>query len=144
MSLRMQLLLLQVTIVLATVVGTGLVAALLQEQQLRESYEDRMVAVAQSVASLPVIIEAFDDRTPSRTIQPIAEVIREASDVTYVVVANDEGIRYSHPDPERIGERVSTDPRCRCPVASSSAPRPARSASPGGSRCRSSPRTARP
>jgi len=110
MSLRMQLLLLQVTIVLATVVGTGLVAALLQERQLRESYEDRMVAVAQSVASLPVIIEAFDDRAPSRTIQPIAEVIREASDVTYVVVANDDGIRYSHPDPERIGERVSTDP----------------------------------
>ncbi|MFC3272828.1 ATP-binding protein [Agromyces mediolanus] len=110
MSLRMQLLLLQVTIVLATVVGTGLVAALLQEQQLRESYEDRMVAVAQSVASLPVIIDAFDDRAPSRTIQPIAEVVREASDVTYVVVANEDGIRYSHPDPERIGERVSTDP----------------------------------
>lgn len=110
MSLRMQLLLLQVAIVLTTVVGTGLVAALLQEQQLRESYQDRMVAVAQSVASLPAITEAFDDAEPSATIQPIAEVIRAASDVTYVVVANEEGIRYSHPDPARIGERVSTDP----------------------------------
>ena len=43
-------------------------------------------------------------------IQPIAEVIREASDVTYVVVTDAEGIRMSHPDPERIGEEVSTDP----------------------------------
>ncbi|MGX5694972.1 ATP-binding protein [Agromyces soli] len=110
MSLRMQLLLLQVAIVLATVVGTGLVAALLQEQQLRESYQERMVAVAQSVASLPAITEAFDDAEPAAVIQPIAEVIREASDVTYVVVSDDEGIRYSHPDPARIGERVSTDP----------------------------------
>ena len=110
MTLGMQLLLLQVAIVLVTVVGTGVTAMWLQEQQLREAYQDRMIAVAQSVAALPVITEAFDDADPSSTIQPVAEVIRRASDVTYVVVANDRGIRYSHPNPDRIGERVSTDP----------------------------------
>ncbi len=110
MTLGMQLLLLQVAIVLTTVVGTGVTAMWLQEQQLREAYQDRMIAVAQSVAGLPVITEAFDDADPSSTIQPVAEVIRRASDVTYVVVADDRGIRYSHPNPDRIGERVSTDP----------------------------------
>ncbi|HZW41891.1 MAG TPA: sensor histidine kinase [Agromyces sp.] len=110
MTLGMQLLLLQVAIVLTTVVGTGVTAMLLQEQQLREAYQDRMIAVAQSVAGLPVITEAFDDADPSATIQPVAEVIRHASNVTYVVVANDLGIRYSHPNPDRIGEKVSTDP----------------------------------
>jgi len=110
MTLGMQLLLLQVAIVLTTVVGTGVTAMLLQEQQLREAYQDRMIAVAQSVAGLPVITEAFDDADPSATIQPVAEVIRRASNVTYVVVANDLGIRYSHPNPDRIGEKVSTDP----------------------------------
>lgn len=110
MTLGMQLLLLQVAIVLTTVVGTGLTAVWLQEQQLRDAYQDRMIAVAQSVAGLPVITEAFDDADPSATIQPVAEVIRKASDVTYVVVANDRGIRYSHPNPDRIGEKVSTDP----------------------------------
>ncbi|MFE5673391.1 ATP-binding protein [Agromyces sp. NPDC056523] len=110
MTLGMQLLLLQVAIVLTTVVGTGVTAMLIQERQLREGYQDRMIAVAQSVAGLPVILEAFDDADPSETIQPVAEVIRKASDVTYVVVANDLGIRYSHPNPARIGERVSTDP----------------------------------
>ena len=69
-----------------------------------------MIAVAQSVAGLPAITDAFDDADPSATIQPVAEVIRRASDVTYVVVANDHGIRYSHPNPDRIGEKVSTDP----------------------------------
>ncbi|MBM7504471.1 ATP-binding protein [Agromyces aurantiacus] len=110
MTLGMQLLLLQVAIVLTTVVGTGVTAMLIQERQLREGYQDRMIAVAQSVAGLPVILDAFDDPDPAETIQPVAEVIRHASDVTYVVVANDEGIRYSHPNPDRIGERVSTDP----------------------------------
>lgn len=110
MTLGMQLLLLQVAIVLTTVVGTGVTAVLIQEQQLRAAYQDRMVAVAQSVAGLPVILDAFDDEDPSETIQPVAEVIRKASDVTYVVVANEFGIRYSHPNPDRIGERVSTDP----------------------------------
>ncbi len=110
MTLGMQLLLLQVAIVLTTVVGTGVTAMWLQEQQLREAYQDRMIAVAQSVAGLPVITEAFDDADPSSTIQPVAEVIRRASNVTYVVVADDHGIRYSHPNPDRIGERVSTDP----------------------------------
>lgn len=110
MTLGMQLLLLQVAIVLTTVVGTGATAVWLQEQQLREAYQERMIAVAQSVAGLPVIIDAFDDADPSATIQPVAETIRKASDVTYVVVANDLGIRYSHPNPDRIGEKVSTDP----------------------------------
>lgn len=110
MTLGMQLLLLQVAIVLTTVVGTGVTAVWLQEQQLREAYQERMIAVAQSVAGLPVIIDAFDDADPSATIQPVAETIRKASDVTYVVVANDLGIRYSHPNPDRIGEKVSTDP----------------------------------
>ena len=110
MTLGMQLLLLQVAIVLTTVVGTGVTAVLIQEQQLRAAYQDRMVAVARSVAGLPVILDAFDDDDPSETIQPVAEVIRKASDVTYVVVANEFGIRYSHPNPDRIGERVSTDP----------------------------------
>ncbi|MCP2263400.1 two-component system, CitB family, sensor kinase [Promicromonospora thailandica] len=110
MTLRAQLLVLQVVIVLVLVCTTGVVASALQERQLREAYVDRMTGVAQSVARLPVILDAFDDADPSATIQPIAEVIREASEVTYVVVTDDHGVRYSHPDPEEIGRRVSTDP----------------------------------
>ncbi|NRG42618.1 sensor histidine kinase [Rathayibacter sp. VKM Ac-2835] len=106
----MQLLVLQALIVAVAVIATGLVAGSLQERSLRASYLDRITGVARSVANLPAITAAFDDEDPSVVIQPIAEVIREASDVTYVVVTNREGLRYSHPDTERIGQRVSTDP----------------------------------
>ncbi|WP_430591521.1 ATP-binding protein [Humidisolicoccus flavus] len=110
MTLRTQLVVVQMVIVFALVLGTGVVAVWFQEQQLRESYEDRMVAVAQSVATLPAIIDAYDSPDPSSLIQPIAEVVRDASDVTYVVVTDLDGIRFSHPNPELIGKRVSTDP----------------------------------
>lgn len=110
MTLRAQLLLLQALIVCLVTVLVGSVAGAFHEQEIRDSYKERMQAVAQSIARLPAVIDAFDDENPSRVIQPIAEVIREASDLEYVVVANDEGIRYSHPTPSRIGERVSTDP----------------------------------
>lgn len=110
MSLRVQLVMLQLVIVLGTVLGTGATAIWLQERQLRDAYLDRMIAVAQSIASLPAIFSAFDDEDPADTVQPIAELIRDASDVTYVVVANADGIRYSHPNTELIGKPVSTDP----------------------------------
>lgn len=110
MSLRFQLLALQAVIVCVTTLVTGIVAGTLQERSIRSAYQDRMQAVASSVASLPVILNAFDDPDPSASIQPVAELIREASKVTYVVVTNADGIRYSHPDVSRIGEIVSTDP----------------------------------
>jgi two-component system CitB family sensor kinase len=109
-SLRVQLVSLQAVIVLMLVCATAAVASAVQENQLRQAYLERMTGVAQSVARLPAIRDAFDDPDPAAAIQPIAELIREASDVTYVVVTNDEGLRYSHPNPDRVGEMVSTDP----------------------------------
>lgn len=110
MTLRTQLVLLQVVIVLAIVLTAGLAAMLMQERQIREASQERMVAVAQSVAQLPTIVEAYRSPDPAAVIQPIAELIRDSSNVAYVVVTDDEGIRYSHPNPDRIDEPVSTDP----------------------------------
>lgn len=110
MRLRTQLVLLQVVIVLVIVLTVGIAALWMQENQIREASQERMIAVAKSVAQLPTVLEAYDDPDPSAVIQPIAELIRESSDVAYVVVTDDQGIRYSHPNEERIGEPVSTDP----------------------------------
>lgn len=110
MPLRRQLVLLQSVIMLVVIVGASVGAVVIQEAQIREAYKDRMIGVAFSVAQLPTVLEAFDDPDPSATIQPIAELIRTSSDVTYVVVTNVDGIRYSHPTPELIGQPASTVP----------------------------------
>ncbi|MBS1675273.1 MAG: sensor histidine kinase [Actinobacteria bacterium] len=110
MSLSTQLLVLQIAIVLVIVVGTGAVAALLAAQSNRDAYRDRMIAIAQSVAGLPTVVETLLARDPEHQIQPIAEAVRKSSGLSYVVVTDDQGIRFSHPNPARIGEKVSTDP----------------------------------
>jgi two-component system CitB family sensor kinase len=110
MSLRLQLLLLQAIIVCLVTLATGAVAIGIQERLIRDQARERMVGVALSLARLPAILDAFESTDPSGVIQPIAEVIRESSGLTYVVVTDADGIRLSHPNPERIGEPVSTDP----------------------------------
>ena len=110
MPLGLQLLLLQVTIVLATVVIAGLLAVTLQQRQIRDAYQQQVLTVATSVAQLPSVIDAYSSPDPPATLQPLAELIREASDMTFVVLTDAHGIRYAHPDPARIGELVSTDP----------------------------------
>ena len=109
-SLAAQILLLQLVIVLVTV-GAGAAVILYHiRQQIDEYYGQRCLAIAESVAAMPTVREAFDDPRPWTTIQPIAEGVRQVADATFVVVANDRGIRYSHPDPWKIGRHLSTDP----------------------------------
>lgn len=69
----------------------------------------RALSIARSVAALKSVRLAFAASEPWTAIQPIAESVRVASGADFVVVANREQVRYSHPDPEKIGERLSTD-----------------------------------
>jgi two-component system CitB family sensor kinase len=109
-SVSSQLLLLQVAVVAATVVIGALASYAFVSSQIDEQYKQRALAIAYAVAATPDIVEAMDDPEPSKAIQPIAEAIRRSVGADFVVVANKDGIRYSHPNPENIGKRVSTDP----------------------------------
>ncbi len=110
MPLGLQLLLLQTCIVVLTVGVAAAVAIRLQQEQIRDAYRQQVLSVATSVARLPSVLDAYDDADPAAELQPLAELIRESSGMTFVVLTDARGIRYSHPDPDRIGQRVSTDP----------------------------------
>ena len=110
LSVSSQLLLLQVAVVATTVIIGALASYALVSSQIDEQYQQRARAIAYAVAATPDVVEAMDDPDPSRAIQPIAEAIRRSVGADFVVVANKDGIRYSHPNPENIGKRVSTDP----------------------------------
>ncbi|MGH3634100.1 MAG: PAS domain-containing protein, partial [Mycobacterium sp.] len=71
---------------------------------------DKSLAVARMVATDPVVTGAFGTPDPARMIEPIAERIRRAAGAAFVVVANRQGIRYSHPDPALIGTSLLHDP----------------------------------
>lgn len=97
------------TIALVLLVS-GLVFAWRTQSNLTTQFGHRALAVAESVAALPVVREMVGEATSPVVLQPIAESIRDATGVDFVVIADRDGIRRTHPVPERIGFRVSTDP----------------------------------
>lgn len=105
-----QLLLLQIGVVILTVVVGTVISYTIITNQIDQEYERRALAIGHAVAEMPDVVEAFALASPSTVIQPLAEAIRTGTGASFVVVANADGIRYSHPNPARIGERVSTDP----------------------------------
>ncbi len=109
-SLGVQLLLMQVTIVLVTLLSAGYLAVHLQGQQIRDTYAARVLTIARSLADLPAVREAYATDDPALILQPLAELVRQSAGATFVVFTDIHGIRYSHPDEDQIGERVSTDP----------------------------------
>jgi two-component system, CitB family, sensor kinase len=109
-ALASQLLLLQIGVVAASVLVGSLVSLWVLRERIDQDYEQRSLSIAYAVANTPDVIEAFDSPDPSKAIQPIAEAIRKSTGASFVVVANAEGIRYSHPNPANIGKKLSTDP----------------------------------
>ena len=110
LTLASRILALQIGIVLLVVIVGALAALLVVRTQLDRSYEGRSLAVADSVASLPTVRDAVRAGDPGRILQPLAEEIRLATGATFIVITDERGIRFTHPNPERIGEMVSTDP----------------------------------
>ncbi|MFF8432122.1 SpoIIE family protein phosphatase [Streptomyces sp. NPDC016566] len=104
-SVAGQVFLLQVVIVLLLVVS-AVVAQVLQVQRdsTREAL-NRSLAVAQTFANAPGTAAALRAPDPTAILQPKAEAAREGSGVDFVVVMNTDGIRYTHPEPDRIGKK---------------------------------------
>jgi two-component system CitB family sensor kinase len=108
--LSTQILLLQLAIIVLTL-GAGLVVSIAQaRRQLDKQSGQQSLAIASSVSSIPEIARAFHTANPGATIQPIAERVRRSTGASFVVVANRAGIRYSHPDPAKVGRHLSTSP----------------------------------
>jgi len=62
--------------------------------------------VAEMVAHSSEIIDALEAKDPNRKIGPyISKQLENVEQVEYITVADLEGIRYSHPNPEMIGGR---------------------------------------
>ncbi|WP_253443678.1 ATP-binding protein [Halomonas sp. Y3] len=102
-SFRLQVMLLVGVLLAAMLLAQGAYLNHRKAEIISDQMGQRALAVAQSVAAIPELVAAFDEPDPSVTIQPIAERIRRDTGARYVVVGNAEGIRYSHPLPDRIG-----------------------------------------
>ena len=102
-SLANQMLLLQIAVVaLAVAAATGL-AWLDARRDSVESARQRTLGVAETFAHSPDVLAALHARNPAAILQPMAESVRRATGVDFVVVMRPDGVRYSHPNPSLIG-----------------------------------------
>lgn len=104
-SVAGQVFVLQVAIVVLLAAGALLALVLQSRYDIDREARNRSVSVAQTFANSLGLQEALRSPDPSAILQPLAEETRKDAGVDFIVVMDTNGIRYSHPQPERIGER---------------------------------------
>lgn len=110
-SLTGQLFVASLVLLTSALVVLGLLWALHHRSQVEYQYEQRALTIARSVAATPQIRSALADGDGDGAgIAQAAEDIRGRTGARYVVVADRDGIRHSHPDEAQIGRPASTDP----------------------------------
>lgn len=94
------------SVFLAVVIG-GAVAVQRFSTMMEKEMGMRTMAIARTLAQMETIQENVGRPGGEKIIQPIAEKTRLSTGVEYIVVLDMEGIRYSHPVEDRIGEKFS-------------------------------------
>lgn len=96
----------QVVLVAVVVAVCAVFAYVTDRLQAEESATHRASATARAVADSPSVREAIREaERPTERLQPYAEHVRRDTGVTFVTIMDTRGIRWTHPDPERIGGR---------------------------------------
>ena len=101
LQVKLSLLVTILLIVLVSLIGA--LFSDFSERTLREQLGRKALDIAQSVAMNPLIIEGIKKRDVA-SVQSFAEQLRDVTRAEYVVVGDREGIRLSHPQPDRIGK----------------------------------------
>ncbi|MCX4670086.1 sensor histidine kinase [Streptomyces sp. NBC_01381] len=104
-SLAGQLFAMQIVLVTLVVAGCALFTFLSDRQQAEEGARRQATAAARAVADSPSVREAVRGEDPTKTLQPYATDVRRHTGVDFVTIMNPDGIRWTHPDEEQIGER---------------------------------------
>lgn len=116
-----QTLLLQLGVVLLVVLLSGAMHAWLTYDRLGREAENQALTLARTVASDPSVraeVQSIskEEGTPPASVllkgplMAAAEGARNRTGALFVVITDEKGLRLAHPDADRLGQKVSTDP----------------------------------
>ncbi len=71
---------------------------------LKEQIGERALNMSLIIAQIPAIRTALLEKDPTGSIQRLAESFRIITGAEYIVVADSDTVRYSHPKPDRLGK----------------------------------------
>ncbi|MFF3246774.1 SpoIIE family protein phosphatase [Streptomyces sp. NPDC002870] len=104
-SLAGQVFALQVAVAVLLVAAAVVALVLQSRHDVNTEAKRRSIAVAETFAHSPGVLDALKTPDPSKVLQPLTEAGRKAAGVDFIVVMDTKGIRYTHPQPDRIGHR---------------------------------------
>ncbi|WP_285726162.1 sensor histidine kinase [Psychromicrobium xiongbiense] len=116
-----QTLLLQMAVVLLVVFLFALAFGFIMVERITQDAEQQALTLARTIAAQPQVREevatiSARDGTPPPSVlddgplELLAEAARQRTDALFVVITDEMGVRLAHPDPQRLAEKVSTDP----------------------------------
>jgi len=109
-SLQARMILLVTGLMALLVASIGYVFSGMLVETLEQDIGQKAMAVAKTVASMPEIRDLVAANDPHGRIQELAEDIRKKTGASFIVVADRERRRFSHPTPALIGQiSQSTD-----------------------------------
>jgi two-component system CitB family sensor kinase len=119
--LATQVLVLQIAVVALTLVIAFGMFAFFTHERLAYQYGVRALDIARVLAAAPAVrtgVAGYDDQSGPLTeaelvngpLQVIANEVRQRTDVLFVVITNNRGLRLTHPDAAELGQVTSTDP----------------------------------
>ncbi|MFJ5222159.1 ATP-binding protein [Streptomyces sp. NPDC088400] len=103
-SLAGQLFAMQVVLVAAVVAGCAVFAYITGRAQADDTARKEVVATAHAMADSPSVQTAIRTSDPTAKLQPYAERVRHDTGLDFITIMNPQGIRWTHPDPSRIGK----------------------------------------
>ena len=105
-SLKTRMILLVCLLVLSLIlVAGGLYTAMIAEV-LEEQIGKRALQVSRTVARIPLVKQQIIKPHPEGKLQQLAEEIRHETGAEFIVIGNRNGIRFSHPKPDRLEKRM--------------------------------------
>jgi two-component system, CitB family, sensor histidine kinase MalK len=91
-------------VVLVSLMITDVLISNTVSENIRKHQEEKARMVSRSIATTQMIIESLEDENKIDEIQNYTKDIQAATDMMFIVVMDMNGIRKSHPNPEKIGK----------------------------------------
>ena len=105
-TLASQILIAVLGILIVTIALGGVLYIQLTSRSLDRQYGTRAVGIAATVAQIREVRVGVTHADPRRSLQDLASRIQHASGADYVVITDRSGLRFSHPNPALIGQRL--------------------------------------
>jgi CitB family two-component system sensor histidine kinase MalK len=105
MKLQTKIILLVFAVVVVALLVTNVLISKSTEVDIQNGIGRRAASVGHLVARSPIVINGLAERKNIDAMQHYANESAEAADVEFIVILNMQGVRESHPDPEKIGKR---------------------------------------